>query len=128
MTHHTTNPNEPHDNRAPSEGPRNTDTSLTPSRNPNNASPGESTSPSPPRTVPTGTLVTDGGSPTFSSDDLEETPAGRRVAVESSGAPMPSAFGGREYDPLAPVCNYCGLPIDHDHQPCPALDNGVCRP
>ena len=32
-------------------------------------------------------------------------------------------------DPLAELCEFCGLPIEEDDDPaCPALDDGRCRP
>lgn len=73
-------------------------------------------------------LVADGSglNPRFGS--VEQTERGRRVAAEMEGAPTPSPSQEREYDPLAPICDACGLPIDREGQPCPALERGVCRP
>lgn len=30
--------------------------------------------------------------------------------------------------PEAEICEFCGLPIEEDDQPCLALADGVCRP
>jgi hypothetical protein len=45
--------------------------------------------------------------------------------LDSKRGSAPSATEAREW---RPICKYCGMPIDHDSQPCAALDNGVCRP
>jgi hypothetical protein len=47
----------------------------------------------------------------------------RREVVRMSRTADPDA------DPLAELCEFCGLPIEEDDDPhCPALDDGRCLP
>lgn len=72
--------------------------------------------------------VPDGGSPKSHGEPSQESSGGQRVHSETERTSPPDSDSAREYDPLAPICDYCGLPIDHAKRRCPALENGRCRP
>jgi hypothetical protein len=67
----------------------------------------------------TETSAPDGGQVT--RDRERDDRLDRRGSVASGGF-------DREFDPEAPVCDYCGLPIDYAGQRCPARDAGRCLP
>lgn len=72
--------------------------------------------------------ATDGSGRKSSERSLEETRGGKRVQQPSESTSPQSPDSEREYDPLAPICDYCGLPIDHAERRCSARDHGRCRP